>query len=229
MKPLKLNIQTFDGGPSATINVTYETNGHPKTTSVKAIVTCTSHLFGENNIPTGYTLTSSNVMEKTFTSNTTETITVECYTQGQTSGSFTQSVTVTVNQIGQTNTREVAYAFCGSKCGHEVYTKVQMDDQISDINTKLNEKKTAILTGTVTCGAGSKGTTSNIPYPTGFNYTNCIPIAYGAEENNQGFYSFGLKMFYVNLSNAGARFCYDFSQESSARTYNYKIVLMKIV
>lgn len=127
MKPLKLNIQTFDGGLSATINVDYETVGHPKTTSVRAIVTCEDYLFGENNVPEGYTLTSNNVMEKTFTSNTTETITVECYPSGNTSAAFTQDVTITVNQIGQKNTREVAYAFCGSKCAHETYTKDQID------------------------------------------------------------------------------------------------------
>lgn len=127
MKPLKLNIQTFDGGLSATINVDYETVGHPKTTSVRAIVTCEDYLFGENNVPEGYTLTSNNVMEKTFTSNTTETITVECYPSGNTSASFSQDVTITVNQIGQKNTREVAYAFCGSKCAHETYTKDQID------------------------------------------------------------------------------------------------------
>lgn len=123
----------------------------------------------------------------------------------------------------------------------DVYTKTEADTKHNELIKKVYVKDDyAVLTGTITMASGTGSTTVN--YPTGFTKNNCVVISYGqenADTKNSYNFGYGIKSTdYTRGSMTRNVSLKDSNIEISIynpvvdgegnKTYNYKIVLMKI-
>jgi hypothetical protein len=155
--------------------------------------------------------------------------------------------------IGGKIMSEKLYGYCGSKCKHEVYSKSDVYSKSetysksevyskSDVYKKSEtyskteiDGKFALVTGTVTMPAGQiKVSTDNITFPSGFTSSNSVVSSIGWGQNNiltYGYYqNSGEVMTGASVTYRSSSFYLTLrlgSSSESARTYDYKVLLMK--
>lgn len=130
---------------------------------------------------------------------------------------------------------EKLYGYCGSKCKHEVYSKTEIDK-------KLNGK-IVVLSGTINCTTTSGYTSTTVSYPSGFTKNNCVVISFGSGGQSYKAGYAGLAFGYVHSPQDGYLNGAEFrnvlfkdneisisfyNPNSSAVTFDYKVVLMRI-
>lgn len=149
------------------------------------------------------------------------------------------------------------YVRCEGHCKYPAYDKEEIDNLFykkTEMDTTLNQMHNdlvkpnevyfkgdfAVLTGQVTMTSGAGSTTTN--YPEGFTRDNSVVISFGQENNdtknsvNFGYgirstdYTKGSITRNVSLKDSEIEISvYNAVSEGSGdKTYNYKIVLMKI-
>lgn len=103
----------------------------------------------------------------------------------------------------------------------------------------IHKNDYAIITGTITINGTSSGN-EEIDYPEGFNGNNCVPVSLGIkliEKNGFNYYgnyvnssSSNMNAYtrYVNLLTDKIRLNVT-NPNDTAKTFTYKIVLMKVV
>lgn len=137
------------------------------------------------------------------------------------------------------NTRNIALT--GAVSGNANF------DGSGDVTINTTQANIATLTGTINLTAASSVenpsfNTLKINFPSGFNSSNCVPIAWGIYQGTGSKYSFGCttstdsrtwlrnglpSMLTFDFQGDGKiTFTVEFPQ-TEAKTYNYKIVLMK--
>ena len=119
MNRIPLDIQFF-ATPEVSINKITIAKDNETIDSVKVTLTCESGIMAVDNadgeIDNDWVRHTDYTATKTYTTNTTETITV---TTG-TSSTDIESVPVTLSITEIGTAVDVLYAFCGSKCKHQI-------------------------------------------------------------------------------------------------------------
>lgn len=112
-------------------------------------------------------------------------------------------------------------------------------DGSKDITITVSQANMAILTGSFTANAETAARVKTIAYPTGYNKSNCVIIAYGRQYSENVGYAFGHHsndsagmMYASNDGNAclapdNIELWYRNIAQSKI-TINYKLVLLKI-
>lgn len=116
------------------------------------------------------------------------------------------------------------------------YTKTQVDNTLSNYYTKTEANSTfksnsdiTILTGSISLTDGSGNVSIN--YPTGFNSSNCVPIAMALKVANVYSYGYPASSYVLNTRLFDNNIGFNVSSLVSvtgSNTYDYKIVLMKV-
>lgn len=122
-------------------------------------------------------------------------------------------------------------------CKHVAYTNEEVNDLL---NGKANKADFHVLTGQIEMVSGNG--TVTVSYPNGFTKDNCVVISYGQEtvDANKGYsYGYGTSSAHyidgslsrnVRLTDTNIEVIVKnpVSETDGNKTYNYKIVLMKI-